>query len=159
MICRGLIHEPKILILDEPTAGVDIELRHSMWSFLKEINENGTTIILTTHYLEEVEFLCNGVVIINNGKLLVDTTVKSLLKKITIQKFILELKNPIKNVPISDKFIFYQIDNLTLEVSISNFSTLNDLFIFLNNNKIYIDSIRNKSNRLEELFINLIKSS
>ncbi len=158
MIVRGLIHDPKILILDEPTAGVDIESRRLMWIFLKNLNLSGMTIILTTHYLEEVETLCNGVVIIDNGKVLEKTTVENLLKKMNKQSFILEIKNSNLIIPNSlNNCNFKKIDLNKIEVTIPKKFNLNTFFDLLNNANIEVLSMRNKANRLEELFIELIK--
>ncbi len=158
MIARSLINEPKMLILDEPTAGVDVELRRSMWDFLVNINRNGTTILLTTHYLEEAENLCKNIAIIDKGKIVVDTTMKQLLSKLTIQTFVLDLESDFKQFPSIDDFTFRLIDPHTVEVAITKEQNLNDLFRILSEHKIRIHSMRNKSNRLEELFINLLKN-
>lgn len=158
MLVRALIHNPKILILDEPTAGVDIITRRLMWSFLKDLNKSGVTVILTTHYLEEVEFLCDTVSIIDKGNILLNITVKDLLKKTNNQVFIFELEINEKIITLlkSKEYIFYIIDNSSIEIIISLSRRLNDLFkIFIENN-IIIYNVRNKSNRLEELFIDLI---
>jgi len=157
MIARALIHEPKILILDEPTAGVDIELRKSMWKFIKKINKEGTTIILTTHYLEEAEELCENIAIINNGKIIVNSPKKTLLNKLNSQILILELKNKCYEKINSSKFNYIKIDELTYEVKINKKDSLNDLFDDIKKQKMEISNLKNKSNRLEELFLDLTK--
>lgn len=157
MIARGLIHEPKILILDEPTAGVDIELRRATWQFLQEINAQGTTIILTTHYLEEAESLCRRVAIINHGEIIENMGVKQLLAKLDRQTFILDLKQPLKELPTIKDFSFVCLDDYTLEVSFYREVALNKLFAELSGLGYEVMSLRNKSNRLEELFIDLVK--
>ena len=157
MIAKALIHEPKLLILDEPTAGVDIELRREMWEFLKEINNNGTTIILTTHYLEEAEQLCRNIGIIDHGEIVVDTSMKDLLRKLDVQGFVLDLEEPLKEAPNIDGFEIRLEDSLTLVTAVSKKSSINNLFSELNNIGINVKSMRNESNRLEELFIEMIK--
>tara|TARA_B100001248_G_scaffold233387_1_gene194876 strand:+ start:1007 stop:1939 length:933 start_codon:yes stop_codon:yes gene_type:complete len=157
MIAKALIHEPKLLILDEPTAGVDIELRRDMWSFLKEINMNGTTIILTTHYLEEAEQLCRNIGIIDNGEIVIDTSMKDLLRKLDVQGFVLDLDKPINSVPIIDGFDIRMDDPLTLVTAIDRNKSINDLFDQLSSQGIKVKSMRNESNRLEELFIDMVK--
>lgn len=158
MIARALIHEPKLLILDEPTAGVDIEIRRSMWSFLKEINQQGTTIILTTHYLEEAENLCRHIAIINDGKTVESTEMRSLLKKLHIETFILQLRDSLAHTPQVPGYDFRLIDENNLEVDISSENSINDVFLALQNKGIVVDSMRNKSNRLEELFMSMVES-
>ncbi len=159
MIARALAHNPKLLILDEPTAGVDVELRRSMWDFLTEINEQGTTIVLTTHYLEEAERLCRNIAIIDNGELIQNTSMKSLLSQLTTESLILELKEPLISKPEINEFDFKQIDELCCEVTIEKDQDLNDVFDELSKYNIKISSVRNKSNRLEELFINLVEKT
>lgn len=159
MIARALIHEPKILILDEPTAGVDIELRRSMWEFIKELNEQGTTIILTTHYLEEAEQLCRNIAIINSGEIVENTSVKALLKTISSETFILDLAESIDSVELPDYDIRLVGDGSTIEVAVDKGQNLNDVFEYLSAKQINVLSMRNKSNRLEELFVKLIKGS
>lgn len=159
MIARALIHEPKILILDEPTAGVDIELRRSMWEFIKELNEQGTTIILTTHYLEEAEQLCRNIAIINSGEIVENTSVKALLKTISSETFILDLAESIDSVELPNYDIRLVGDGSTIEVAVDKGQNLNDVFEYLSVKKIKVLSMRNKSNRLEELFVKLIKGS
>lgn len=157
MIARALVHDPKLLILDEPTAGVDIEIRRSMWDLLSKINDDGKTIILTTHYLEEAESLCKNISIINHGNIIVDTSMRDLLEKLNEESFILYLKHPIYNKINLDKYQYNLIDSKTLEVSLENDKSLFELFSTLNDQGIDILSIKNKSNRLEELFLNLTR--
>lgn len=156
MIARGLIHEPKLLILDEPTAGVDIELRRTLWHFLQEINAKGVTIILTTHYLEEAENLCKQVAIINHGELIENTSVKQLMSKLHRETLVLDLKSPIQTLPTIDGFEFTKTDDVTLEVSFSKNTSINQLFSALTDLGVSVSSLRNKTNRLEELFVNLV---
>ena len=158
MIAKALIHEPKLLILDEPTAGVDIELRREMWDFLKEINANGTTIILTTHYLEEAEQLCKNIGIIDHGKIVVDTSMKDLLRKLDVQGFVLDLEEPLDNEPMIEGYNLRLDDPLTLVTAINKDKSINNLFDELNKIGIKVKSMRNESNRLEELFIETIKN-
>jgi len=158
MIAKALIHEPKLLILDEPTAGVDIELRREMWDFLKEINANGTTIILTTHYLEEAEQLCKNIGIIDNGEIVVDTSMKDLLRKLDVQGFVLDLEEPLDNEPMIEGYNLRLDDPLTLVTAINKDKSINNLFKELNKIGIKVKSMRNESNRLEELFIEMIKN-
>ena len=158
MIARALVHEPKLLILDEPTAGVDIEIRRSMWKFLREINEAGTTIILTTHYLEEAESLCRHVAIIDEGAIIEDARMSAVLRKLQREVFVLSLLNPISKAPTLDGFDAVLCDDRELEVGKGPDVTLNDLFRQLNAEGIEVVSLRNKANRLEELFIGLIEN-
>lgn len=155
MIARALVHDPKLLILDEPTAGVDIEIRRSMWKLLRKINAEGKTIILTTHYLEEAENLCKNIAIIDHGNIIVDTTMRELLGKLSEESFILYLQHPLKAQPKLEEYQFDVIDEKTLEVTLSNNKSLYELFSALNTQGITILSIKNKSNRLEELFLKL----
>ncbi len=157
MIAKALIHEPKLLILDEPTAGVDIELRRDMWRFLKEINDKGTTIILTTHYLEEAEQLCRNIGIIDQGEIVVDTSMKDLLRKLDVQGFVLDLEEPLDNEPVVEGFDLKVEDPLTLVTAVNKDKSINSLFEQLNKLGIKVKSLRNQSNRLEELFIEMIK--
>ena len=157
MIAKALIHEPKLLILDEPTAGVDIELRREMWEFLKEINNNGTTIILTTHYLEEAEQLCRNIGIIDHGEIIADTSMRDLLRKLDVQGFVLDLENPLDELPNIDGFEIRLEDPYTLVTAVDKSKSINDLFDQLNTLGINVKSMRNESNRLEELFIEMIK--
>ncbi|SBS31774.1 Daunorubicin/doxorubicin resistance ATP-binding protein DrrA [Marinomonas aquimarina] len=159
MIARALIHEPKVLILDEPTAGVDIELRRSMWEFIKELNEQGTTIILTTHYLEEAEQLCRNIAIINSGEIVENTSVKALLKTLSSETFVLDLDESIDQVALEGYDIKLIGDGSSVEVAVMKGQNLNDVFAYLNQQNAKVVSMRNKSNRLEELFVKLIKGS
>ena len=158
MIAKALIHEPKLLILDEPTAGVDIELRREMWDFLKEINANGTTIILTTHYLEEAEQLCKNIGIIDHGEIVVDTSMKDLLRKLDVQGFVFDLEEPLDNEPKIEGYNLGLDDPLTLVTAVNKDKSINNLFDELNKIGIKVKSMRNESNRLEELFIETIKN-
>lgn len=158
MIARGLIHSPKILILDEPTAGVDLELRRSMWDFLVEINASGTTIILTTHYLEEAEMLCRNLAIINNGTIVSQGEITTLLSLLDTQTLILELTGPIKALPNIEGVTLHSIDSLNLEVTFSTHHTINVIFEKLSQYDIYVKNFRHKSNRLETLFLNFTQS-
>ena len=158
MIAKALIHQPKLLILDEPTAGVDIELRREMWDFLKEINANGTTIILTTHYLEEAEQLCKNIGIIDHGEIVVDTSMKDLLRKLDVQGFVLDLEEPLDYEPKIEGYNLRLDDPLTLVTAVNKDKSINNLFDELNKIGIKVKSMRNESNRLEELFIETIKN-
>ena len=155
MIARALAHNPKLLVLDEPTAGVDIEIRRSMWNFLRKLNQNGTTIILTTHYLEEAENLCNKIAIINHGVLIDNTTMSAIMANLKEQSFILELKNPLSNIPKLNFGTLLKIDDLKLELILPAKVTINDVFTELTDNGIIINGLKNKTNRLEELFVSL----
>lgn len=155
MIARALVHDPKFLILDEPTAGVDIELRRSMWDFLKEINSHGTTIILTTHYLEEAENLCNKIAIIDHGKIIENTDKKSLLQQLNVETVIFDLENKLFELPDLTPYSARLVDPQTIEVDICREQNINQLFEVFSENKIIVNSFRNKSSRLEELFIRL----
>lgn len=157
MIARALVHQPKLLILDEPTAGVDIELRRSMWDFLREINEAGTTIILTTHYLEEAETLCRNVAIINKGEIIENTSVKSLLKQLNRETFILDCKDSLEECPKLEGYQIRWRDSHSFEVEIEKGHALNELFAKLAEANVQIVSMRNKVNRLEELFVSLVQ--
>lgn len=157
MIARALMHEPKMLILDEPTAGVDIELRRSMWDFLRELNQQGITIILTTHYLEEAEMLCRNIAIIDSGKIVENTNMKSLLAKLDIETFVFDLKPNSPNAKLDD-FQTRMLDDHTLEVDVKKCQTINRVFTQLSEQGIEVRSMRNKSNRLEELFVSLVGS-
>jgi ABC-2 type transport system ATP-binding protein len=156
MIARALIHEPRLLILDEPTAGVDIELRRSMWEFLRRLNKAGTTIILTTHYLEEAESLCESIAIIDRGKIIEDTNMKALINRLHMETFVLDLAEPLNELPASNGYVMRQVDPTTLEVDISKDQGINKLFGYLTESGVRVISLRNKSNRLEELFIRMI---
>jgi len=156
MIARALVHQPKLLILDEPTAGVDIELRRSMWQFLQEINAQGTTIILTTHYLEEAENLCRNIAIIDHGSIIENTDMKSLLNRLDKEVFILDLKQPLPdNIDLSGLAI-HQLDSKTLELELKRDDIINNIFTRLTQQGIEISSMKNKANRLEELFLALV---
>jgi ABC-2 type transport system ATP-binding protein len=157
MIARALVHEPKLLILDEPTAGVDIEIRRSMWEFLREINAAGTTIILTTHYLEEAESLCSHVAIIDTGKIIEDAPMSTVLRKLQREVVVLSLAEKIKEVPRLVNYKMLLREDNDLEVEIKPSHNLNDLFKQLNERNITVVSMRNKTNRLEELFMGLIE--
>lgn len=158
MIARALVHSPQLLILDEPTAGVDIEIRRSMWDFLREINAQGTTVILTTHYLEEAETMCNNIAIIDLGRIIENTSMKKLLKKLNIETFILYLAEPITFAPAIAGFPCRLIDETTLEVDVHREQAINELFQQLAPHNITVSSMRNKVNRLEELFLGMITS-
>ena len=164
MIARALMHEPQMLILDEPTAGVDIELRRSMWDFLRELNEQGITIILTTHYLEEAEMLCRNIAIIDGGEIVEDTSMKKLLAQLDVETFVFDLQ-PNLTVAVLTEFaekshsIAYRvIDDHTLEVDLNKSQNLNQVFAQLSAANIDVISMRNKSNRLEALFVSLINN-
>lgn len=159
MIARALIHEPELLILDEPTAGVDIELRRSLWEFIKEINDLGTTIILTTHYLEEAEQLCRNIAIINQGEIVENTSMKRLLSLLQNESYVLDLRQPIEQTPVFSDYKVNKIDSNSLEVEVNKNIGVNDLFRQLSELKLEVASMRNKNNRLEELFVNMTKGS
>jgi len=158
MIARALMHEPRLLILDEPTAGVDIEIRRSMWTFLKEINEQGISIILTTHYLEEAEMLCRNIAIINKGQIVENTSMKSLLAKLSIETFVLDIAQSTQ-APTLSGFEYRVTDSHTIEVDVEKTEGLNPVFTQLSEQGIQVLSMRNKSNRLEELFVRLVEAS
>lgn len=155
MIARALMHEPKLLILDEPTAGVDIELRRSMWQFLKDINEQGITIILTTHYLEEAEYLCKKIAIINDGEIVENTTMQNLLRRLDQETFILDVAKPLAQNLDLKPFSTRVTGELSLEIDLKRGAHLNEFFSALDKHNIHIVSMRNKVNRLEELFVQL----
>ena len=157
MIAKALVHEPKLLILDEPTAGVDIELRREMWDFLSDINKKGTTIILTTHYLEEAEQHCNNIAIIDEGSIVEDTSMKELLSRLSIQSFVLDLEHEIQELPNLPIFDLKSQDSKTLIATLTKDDDLNNLFGKLSEHGIKVKSMRNEQNRLEELFIRLVK--
>ena len=161
MIARALIHEPRLLILDEPTAGVDIELRRSMWDFLTELNRQGTTIILTTHYLEEAEQLCRNIAIIDNGSIVENTSMKSLLAEIDSQVFVLDvLKADLPKAALClEDFNVRASDDQSIEVTVSRGGSINAVFAQLENAGVVVTSMRNKTNRLEQLFINKLTNS
>ncbi len=157
MIARALLHKPKLLILDEPTAGVDIEIRRSMWKFLTQLNQSGTTIILTTHYLEEAESMCQNIAIINHGEVIRNSSMKALLSHLTIETFVLDIKEPIAVLPEIEDVTLRQQDANTLEVDLDKSRSLNFLLEKLSEHNIRVYSMRNKTNRLEELFMNLVE--
>ncbi len=156
MIARALMHNPKLLILDEPTAGVDVEIRQSMWKYLRTINTQGTTIILTTHYLEEAEQLCRNIAIICHGKILLHTSMQELLTQVEDEPLVLELSSPLSVKPIIPGYYISLIDPITLEIQMQNNTPLNTLFQSLSTQHIYVKNIRAKQNRLETFFLNLI---
>ncbi len=157
MIARALMHQPKLLILDEPTAGVDIELRHSMWEFLQQLNADGTTIILTTHYLEEAEHLCKHIAIIDEGNIVRYSDMRSVLSEINQETFVIYLKNSVTEAPTLSDFSISLIDEHTLEAVVLEGQSLNQLFQQLSAASLEVVSIKNKSNRLEQLFLRLVK--
>ena len=157
MIARALVHEPRLLILDEPTAGVDIEIRRSMWDFLREINARGTTIILTTHYLEEAETLCRNIAIINGGRIVERDRMSSLLRRMHVQTVVLSLREALAAAPALPGYLARRIDDHTLEVEVSKDENLNDIFGRLSALGIEVLSMRNKVNRLEEIFMRLVE--
>jgi len=159
MIVRALVHEPKFLILDEPTAGVDVELRNSMWDFIKELSDSWTTILLTTHYLEEVEALCNKVAIISKWKIVENTTTKELIKKLNREILVLSIQSPIDTLPaeFTQKYQASMRKDGDLEVTIFKWKSINEVFADLSWLWIQVMSLRNKSNRIEQLFIDLTK--
>jgi ABC-2 type transport system ATP-binding protein len=158
MIARALAHEPKLLILDEPTAGVDIEIRRSMWEYLRRINDAGTTIILTTHYLEEAESLCRHVAIIDQGTIIENGRMSTVLRKLQREVFVLSLRDPLQNVPELPGFEAVLVAGDELEVAVDTSHDLNQLFDVLNARGIGVLSLRNKANRLEELFLSLVEN-
>lgn len=159
MIARALVHNPGLLILDEPTAGVDIELRRSMWDFLKQINAAGTTIILTTHYLEEAESLCRNVAIIDHGEIIKNTSIRELLKELNREVFILDCSGELTEAPAVPEFQTRLLDEHSFEVEIEKGQSLNGLFSALSSRGVNIVSMRNKANRLEELFMAMVANN
>ncbi|WP_290651550.1 ABC transporter ATP-binding protein [Aquisalimonas sp.] len=159
MIARALVHEPPLLILDEPTAGVDIELRRSMWEFLREINRQGTTIILTTHYLEEAESLCRKIAIIDEGQIIEHTTTQALLNRLKTHAFILDVSGTTDHVTDIPGYAIQQLDHSRLEVEIRHRQSLTELFATLHERGVEVLSMRNKANRLEELFLRLLEDN
>jgi ABC-2 type transport system ATP-binding protein len=159
MIARAMMHEPKLLILDEPTAGVDIEIRRSMWNLMREVNEQGTTIILTTHYLEEAESLCRNIAIIDQGRIVEHSDMKSLLARLNIDHFLLDLADPIDAAPAIEGVHIERASDRVLNVSVPKAFGLNQLFSRLSEQGIKVISLRNKSNRLEQLFLDLIDAN
>ena len=159
MIARALVHEPRLLILDEPTAGLDIELRRFMWDFLIDLNKGGTTIILTTHYLEEAEQLCRSIAIIDLGEIVENTSMKELLKKLDRETFVFDLGNKLtETMSMLSNFNTKRIDSTLMEIEITKEKSLNEIFSLLNEKNIEVKSLRNKSNRLEELFVSLVEN-
>lgn len=156
MIARALVHRPNLLILDEPTAGVDIEIRRSMWTFLEEINRQGTTIILTTHYLEEAETLCRNVAIIDHGEIVEQGEVSELLSRSKVQSFVLDLKEPLVQAPQLNGYTVVSCEQARLDIEVTDGQSMNDLFRQLAEQQIEVVSLRNKSNRLEEFFLRLV---
>ncbi len=159
MIARALVHEPKLLILDEPTAGVDIEMRRSMWDFLRRINAEGTTIILTTHYLEEAEALCRHIAIINRGEIVEHSSVKALLRQLRREVFILDCVEALPDGVEVPGFASSRVDDHTLEVVVEQGQRINAVFAALDRQGIHISSMRNRANRLEEMFVNLVEGA
>ena len=159
MIARALVHEPRLLILDEPTAGVDIEIRRTMWEFLRKTNERGVTIILTTHYLEEAENLCRNVAIIEKGRIIENDRMSNVLRKLQTETFVLNLREAASTVPTLPGFRVTLLDPNTLEVEVSKDRSLNDIFVRLAAQGVDVVSMRNKVNRLEELFMRLVRSA
>jgi len=157
LIARALVHEPRLLLLDEPTAGVDIELRRSTWEFLQEINRSGTTIILTTHYLEEAETLCRNIAMIDEGEIVVNTNMKDLLKTLHQERFVLDIRSELSSAPDLNGFDCQLVDPAMLEVTLDSDQDLNDVFAELQSLGIQVKSMRNKSNRLEQLFVSLLQ--
>jgi ABC-2 type transport system ATP-binding protein len=156
MIARAMMHAPRLLILDEPTAGVDIEIRRSMWVYLKEINRAGTTVILTTHYLEEAENLCRNIAIIDHGRIIEHTSMKGLLSTLDRETFIFDLSHPLYELPALEGLTVQRVDDTTLEIEVARGTELNGLFARLTEAGIGVRSMRNKANRLEELFVRLL---
>lgn len=159
MIARALVHEPKLLILDEPTAGVDIELRRSMWQFLEEMNRQGTTIILTTHYLEEAEALCRNIAIIDNGEIIRHTSKRELLQQLSLETFLLDTEQPLEAPPELAGYRCTLSEEGALEVDVAKGQGLNSLFAELEKNGIQVLSMRTKANRLEELFVRMVEDN
>ena len=157
MIARALIHEPKLLILDEPTAGVDIEVRRSMWEFLRQLNDDGTTIILTTHYLEEAENLCRNIAIIDEGRIIEHDRMATVLRKLHSEVFVLNLRQPLAAAPELPGYAVQLADDGSIEVEITRSQNLNDIFAALSARGVEVVSMRNKANRLEELFMRLVE--
>jgi ABC-2 type transport system ATP-binding protein len=157
MIARALVHRPRLLILDEPTAGVDIEIRRSMWQFMREINHQGTTIILTTHYLEEAENLCRNIAIIHHGRLIEQTSMAGLLGQLHSEVFVIDMEQPLEKAPELPNYTVSLLDSQTLEVIVEREKRLNGLFEALSHRGIRVTSMRNKQNRLEQMFIDLVE--
>jgi ABC-2 type transport system ATP-binding protein len=159
MIARALVHRPRLLILDEPTAGVDIEIRRSMWTFLRELNAAGTTIILTTHYLEEAESLCRSIAMISGGRIAESVNMGALLSRLQTETFVLNLKGQLAELPQLGGFVLEHIDDCTLEVEVTRDRSINGLFEALSRNGIEVISLRNKQNRLEQLFLDMVENA
>mgnify|MGYP003626242001 CR=1 FL=1 len=159
MIARALVHQPRLLILDEPTAGVDIEMRRSMWDFLKKLNREGTTIILTTHYLEEAEALCRNIAIINHGEIVEHTSIRDLLRRLHREVFIFDAVDALPESVVVDGFSVRRVDDNTLEIEVEKGQHINEVFAGLNRANIRISSMRNRANRLEEMFVNLVEGA
>ncbi|WP_260294807.1 ABC transporter ATP-binding protein [Sedimenticola hydrogenitrophicus] len=159
MIARALVHRPKLLILDEPTAGVDIEIRRSMWEFMSELNRQGTTIILTTHYLEEAESLCRNIAIINQGRIVEHSRMDQLLHQLHTETFVLNLRDRITELPQLQGFELKRLDEQRVEVAVSSGQSINQLFEQLSSQGLGVTSLRNKQNRLEQLFMNMVESA
>ncbi|QFU76037.1 ABC transporter ATP-binding protein [Halioglobus maricola] len=159
MIARALVHEPKLLILDEPTAGVDIEMRRAMWEFLEKINAEGTTIILTTHYLEEAEALCRHIGIINHGEIVENTSIRELLRRLHREVFILDTVADLPAVLDIPGFVTRRVDDHSMEVEVEKGQSINDVFSALDKLSVQVSSMRNRANRLEEMFVNLVEGA
>lgn len=159
MIARALIHQPKVLILDEPTAGVDIEIRRTMWDFLIELNQQGTTIVLTTHYLEEAEHLCRNIAIIDQGKIIENTSMKNLISRLDIETFILDVDRIPDSFPKINRVEFRQRDEASIEIDVPHEISINQIFAWLSEQNIQVTSMRNKANRLEELFVKMTEKN
>ena len=157
MIARALVHEPRLLILDEPTAGVDIEIRRSMWDFMREINASGVTIILTTHYLEEAESLCRNIAIIDEGRIIENDSMKNVIGKLQLESFVLSLQEPIQQPPLLDGYAVRLRNEHEIEVDVAKGQGLNRVFEALSAQSLHVASMRTKTNRLEELFIRLVE--
>jgi ABC-2 type transport system ATP-binding protein len=157
MIARALVHEPRLLILDEPTAGVDIEIRRSMWEFMREINAAGVTIILTTHYLEEAESLCRNIAIIDEGRIIENDSMKNVIGKLQVETFVLTLQEPISEAPALDGYVVRLRNEHEIEVDVTKGQGLNRVFAELSAKSLHVASMRTKTNRLEELFIRLVE--
>lgn len=159
MIARAMIHQPEVLILDEPTAGVDVEIRRSMWKFLTEINEQGTTIILTTHYLEEAEQLCKNIAIINKGEIVAHSSIEELLSHLHYQTFVFNSVQPFEELVEIPGYSSKKVDDHCFELRVGQDISLNEIFSHLSAQGIEIKSMRNKTNRLEELFMDMINDA
>ena len=157
MIARAMVHEPRLLILDEPTAGVDIEIRRSMWQMMQDVNQQGTTIILTTHYLEEAESLCRNIAIINDGQIIEKSAMSTLLSRIHNEQFVLDISQPLQQVPQLEGYSIELLSSQVLNVTVAKSQGLNQLFEQLSTQGIQVLSLKNKSNRLEQLFIDLVQ--